>query len=58
MFAGILLLIDGTPSVIWGIAAISNSHFFTANAHYVLSGLHTWGWIDVILGGAEILAGS
>ena len=29
MFAGILLAISGTLNVIWGIAAIGNSHFFT-----------------------------
>jgi hypothetical protein len=57
LFAGILLAISGTLNIIWGIAAIGNSHFFTANAHYVLSGLKTWGWITLILGLLELFAG-
>jgi hypothetical protein len=57
VFAGILLLIAGTLNVIWGIAAIGNSHFFTSNAHYVVSSLRTWGWITLILGVLELIAG-
>ena len=56
VFAGILLLISGTLNLIWGIAAIGNSSFFTANAHYVISGLRNWGWVTVILGGFELIA--
>ena len=29
------------------IAAIANSHVFTANAHYVFGDLRTWGWITL-----------
>ncbi len=57
LFAGILLAIAGTLNIIWGIAAIGNSHFFTANVHYVLGSLKTWGWITLILGVLELLAG-
>jgi len=57
VFAGILLLVAGVLNVIWGIAAIAESHFFTENAHFVFSGLNTWGWITLILGALEILAG-
>jgi len=56
LFAGILLLISGTLNIIWGIAAISESHFFVLETHYILSGLNTWGWITLILGAIEILA--
>jgi hypothetical protein len=56
MFAGILLGISGILNVIWGIAAISESHFFVLNTHYILSGLKTWGWITLILGVAQGLA--
>lgn len=41
VFAGILLMIAGVLDVIWGIAAIGNSKFFTANATYIISGLNT-----------------
>jgi hypothetical protein len=57
MFVAILLLIAGTLNVIYGIAAISNAHFYAGNTAYVFSSLHTWGWITVILGVIEIIAG-
>ena len=57
VFAGILLLIAGVLNVIYGIAAIGNSHFFTANAHFILSNLDTWGWVTVIIGAIELIAG-
>ncbi len=56
MFAAVLLIIGGVLNIIYGIAAISNSSFFTANAHYVFSDLKTWGWVSLILGILEILA--
>ncbi len=58
MFVAILLLIAGTLNVIYGIAAISEAHFFTdAGSHYVFSSLNTWGWITLILGIIEFIAG-
>ena len=58
IFAGILLSIAGVLNIIWGIAAIAESHFVTdTGAHYVFSSLNTWGWITLILGVLEILAG-
>jgi len=56
IFAGILLGISGILNVIWGIAAISESHFFVLNTHYILSDLKTWGWITLILGVAQGIA--
>ncbi len=56
IFAGILLGVSGVLNVIWGIAAISKSHFFVLNTHYILSDLKTWGWITLILGVAEGIA--
>ena len=54
--AGTLLAIGCVLNVIYGIAAISRSHFFTANAHYVFSDLRTWGWITLIIGVLEGVA--
>jgi hypothetical protein len=54
VFAGILLAIAGVLNVVWGIAAISNSKFVTQNSVYVVSSLHTWGWITLIIGGALV----
>ena len=56
VFAGVLLLVAGVLNIIWGIAAIGDSKFFTANATYIISGLHTWGWIVLILGVLELIA--
>ena len=56
VFAAMLLGLSGTLNVIWGIAAIGNSDFFTANAHYVFSNLKTWGWITLIVGVIELFA--
>jgi hypothetical protein len=58
-FAGILLTIAGVLNLIWGIVAISESHFFTTTgAVYVFGHLKTWGWITLILGALQILAGA
>jgi hypothetical protein len=56
VFAGVLLLIAGVLNIIYGIAAIGDSKFFTENAVYVFSSLHTWGWILLILGVLELVA--
>ena len=49
-------MVAGCFNVIYGIAAIANSHVFTANAHYVFGNLRTWGWITLILGVVQLLA--
>jgi len=56
IFAGVLLAIGGILNVIYGIAAIGDSKFFTANATYIISSLHTWGWVTLILGVLELIA--
>jgi len=57
-FAAVLLLIAGALNVIYGIAAISEAHFFTdSGSHYVFSSLNTWGWITVLLGAIELTGG-
>jgi hypothetical protein len=64
LFAAVLLVILGCFNLIYGIAAIANSHVFTANAHYVFGDLRTWGWITLIIGvlllgaAAGVLAGN
>jgi hypothetical protein len=57
VFAGVLLMILGTLNFIEGIAAISNSHFFVANTHYIVGSLNTWGWIVMCIGVLEWLVG-
>ena len=55
LFASILLLVIGFFNMIYGIAAIANSHVFTANAHYVIGDLRAWGWITLILSVLQLL---
>ncbi|HTX09974.1 MAG TPA: hypothetical protein VME22_15245 [Solirubrobacteraceae bacterium] len=57
VFAGVLLLIVGTINFLEGVAAIGNAHFFTANAHYVFGDLNTWGWVALIIGVIQVVAG-
>lgn len=57
VFAGILLIIAGILNIIWGIAAIGDSKFFTEHGTFIISGLHTWGWIAIIVGVLEMVAG-
>jgi hypothetical protein len=56
MFAGIMLALLGILNVVYGIAAIDNSTFFTANAKYVITDLNTWGWFVLIIGAVQFLA--
>jgi hypothetical protein len=56
VFAGVLLIVAGVLNIIYGIAAIGDSKFFTEHGTYILSGLHTWGWILLIIGVLEMVA--
>src|SRR5438876_7121084 len=57
LFAAVLLLVIGFWNLIYGIAAIANSHVFVANAHYVVGDLRAWGWVTLIFAVLQILAG-
>lgn len=56
LFAAILFAVSAVLNVIWGIAAVSSSHFFVGNASYILSDLNTWGWVAIGFGALELLA--
>ena len=55
-FASVVVAIVGVFNLIYGIAAVAQSHVFTAHAHYVFGNLRTWGWITLILGCLQLLA--
>src|SRR5271167_2664550 len=55
-FAAVLLLVAGFFNMIYGIAAIANSHVFVANAHYVFANQRAWGWITLIIGVLQLIA--
>jgi hypothetical protein len=58
LFAGVLLLVVGFWNLIYGIAAIAQSHVFVANAHYVFGNLRAWGWVTLIFAILLLLAGA
>jgi hypothetical protein len=56
-FAGVMLLFAGIVNIIWGIAAIDDSSFFTDEGRYVIfDDLNTWGWFFLIVGILQIVA--
>jgi hypothetical protein len=55
VFAFVLLLVVGFFNLIEGIAAIADSHFFIANAHFVIGDLRAWGWATLVIGALQIL---
>ena len=56
LFAAILLLVISFFNMIYGIAAIANSHVFVVNAHYVFANLRAWGWITLIIAVLQLAA--
>jgi hypothetical protein len=56
VFAAVLLAVVGFFNLLYGIAAVANSHVFVANAHYVVGDLRAWGWVTLIIGGLQLLA--
>ena len=56
LFASVMLVIIGCFNLIYGIAAIANSHVFVADAHYVFGSLRSWGWITLIIGVLQLAA--
>ena len=56
VFAGIMLSIVGILNIVYGIAAIDKSSFYTANAQYVITDLNTWGWVLLGVGAIQFLA--
>jgi hypothetical protein len=57
MFAAIMLGLAGLWNFFAGIAAIGDAHIYVANTNYVFGDLKTWGWIVMILGVLQVLAG-
>ena len=56
-FAGVVIMVVGILNIIDGIAAISKSSFFVANARFVVSDLKTWGGVMLGLGVLQMIVG-
>lgn len=55
-FAGAMLGLVGTLNVIYGLAAIAGSRFYSREVTYILSDLNTWGWIITLIGAVQLVA--
>ena len=56
VFASVLMFVISFFNMLYGIAAIANSHVFTANAHYVIGDLRAWGWVTLIIAVLQFIA--
>jgi hypothetical protein len=57
VFAAILLLIAGTLNVIYGFGALDDANFIANDTRYILDNLNTLGWVLIILGVIQLIAG-
>jgi hypothetical protein len=57
VFAAIVLLIVGTINIIYGIGALDDANIFVDDTRYILDNLNTLGWVLIILGVIEVVAG-
>jgi hypothetical protein len=55
-FAGAYLTVAGLMNLIWGIVALSNKSAFHESG-LVWSTLNTWGWIAIVCGALQVIAG-
>jgi hypothetical protein len=56
LFAGILLLVAGVLNIIWGIGAIGDAKFLVNDTKFIISSLHTWGWVTLLIGVSQLIA--
>ena len=57
VFAAIFLLIVGTLNILYGIGAVADAHWWVHDTRYILTNLHTLGWVMIILGVIQLTAG-
>jgi hypothetical protein len=50
------MAVVGFFNLIYGIAAIANSHVFVAGAHYAFGDLRSWGWVTLIIAVLQLFA--
>ena len=57
VFAAFLLLIVGTINIIYGIGSLADASVFVNDTRYILTNIHTLGWVLIILGVIQLTAG-
>jgi hypothetical protein len=58
VFAAILLLIAGTLNILYGIGALDEANYFANDTRFILDNLNTLGWVLIVLGVIQLIAGS
>src|SRR5262245_5260082 len=56
-FAATLLLLVGTINIIYGIGALDDANIFVNDTRFILDNLNTLGWVLIILGAVQLIAG-
>ena len=57
VFAATMLLIVGTINIIYGIGALDDANIFVNDTRFILDDLNTLGWVLIILGVVQVIAG-
>lgn len=57
VFAAILLILVGTLNILYGIGAVSDANFYVSDTRYILTNLHTLGWVLIIVGIIQLTGG-
>ena len=56
-FAATLLLLAGFLNVLYGIGALDDANIFTGDTRYILDNLNTMGWVLIVIGVIQLIAG-
>jgi hypothetical protein len=57
VFAAVFLLMVGTLNILYGIGAVSDANFWVDDTRYILTNLHTLGWVLIVLGVIQLTGG-
>jgi hypothetical protein len=58
VFAGMVLLLVGSLSALWGLAGVLNDQVLVVGGHgVIIADITTWGWVHLILGSIVALTG-
>jgi hypothetical protein len=57
VFAAVLLLMVGVLNVIYGFGSLDDANIFVNDKRFVLDNLNTLGWVLIVLGVIQVIAG-
>jgi len=50
-------MLVGTINIIYGIGALDDANIFVNDTRFVLDNLNTLGWVEIVLGAIQLIAG-